>query len=225
MPSLRPSRSANPSGSATTPSDPPTSYAAAVTTAPSQRTTVRRGANRAVYETDEIRAILDAGMIAHVGVQTPDGPLVLPMAYGRDDDNIYVHGAVANHLLGSGDGTDVCVTVTLVDGLVIARGVFHNSMNYRSVVIRGRASRVDGDEERLRVLQLITDHVVDQWDTSRAPSETELRRTLVLSIPLNEASAKVRTGDPVDEPDDLDGPWWSGSVPVTRAHRSSTSTR
>jgi hypothetical protein len=176
---------------------------------------VRRGANRAVYETDEIRAILDAGTIAHVGVQTPDGPLVLPMAYGRDDDNIYVHGAVANHLLGSGDGTEVCVTVTLVDGLVIARGVFHNSMNYRSVVIRGRARRVGGDAERLRVLKLITDHVVDQWDTSRAPNTTELKRTLVLAIPLTEASAKVRTGDPVDEPDDLDGSWWSGTVPIT----------
>jgi nitroimidazol reductase NimA-like FMN-containing flavoprotein (pyridoxamine 5'-phosphate oxidase superfamily) len=175
---------------------------------------VRRGANRAVYARHDILAILDAGLVAHVGVQTPDGPLVLPMAYGRDDDHIYVHGAVANHLLGSGDGTDVCVTVTLVDGLVVARGVFHNSMNYRSVVIRGRARRVEGDAERLRVLQLITDHVVDQWDTSRAPNAAELKRTLVLAIPLAEASAKVRAGDPVDDAEDLDGPWWAGTVPI-----------
>lgn len=176
---------------------------------------MRRGANRAVYETDEILAILDAGLIAHVGVATPDGPLVLPMAYGRDADNLYLHGALANHLLGSGDGTEVCVTVTLVDGLVLARGAFHNSMNYRSVVIRGRANKVEGDGERLRVLKLITDHVVDQWDTSRAPNPTELKRTLVIAVPLAEASAKVRAGDPVDEPEDADGPWWAGTVPIT----------
>ncbi len=176
---------------------------------------MRRGANRAVYETDEILAILDAGLIAHVGVETPDGPLVLPMAYGRDDGSVYLHGALANHLLGSGEGTGVCVTVTLVDGLVAARGAFHNSMNYRSVVIRGRATRVEGDAERRRALKLINDHVVDQWDTSRAPDETELKRTLVVAVPLTEASAKVRTGDPIDEPEDLEGPWWAGTVPIT----------
>ena len=180
----------------------------------SPRTTLRRGANRAVYDRHGILAILDAGLIAHVGVTTPDGPLVLPMAYGRDDNTLYLHGAVGNHLLGSGDGADVCVTVTLVDGLVVARGAFHNSMNYRSVVVRGRATRVADSGEWLRALRLITDHVVEQWDTSRVPNDSELARTLVLAIPLAEASAKVRSGDPVDEPVDLDGPWWSGTVPV-----------
>ena len=145
--------------------------------------------------------ILDAGLIAHVGVTTPDGPLVLPMAYGRDEERLYLHGAAANHLLGTGEGEEICVTVTHVDGLVMARTPFHNSMNYRSVVVRGRATRIDGEKRKRYALQLITDHIVANWDTSRPPSQIDLRRTLVLELPLTEASAKVRAGDPIDEPD------------------------
>ena len=183
--------------------------------APSDRTRVRRGVPRALYGRDDILGILDAGMIAHVGVTTPEGPLVLPMAYGHDGERLYLHGAAANHLLGIGDGHEVCVTVTHLDGLVMARTPFHNSMNYRSVVVRGRAMRIDDEDGKRRALKLVTDHVVANWDSARPPSQTDLRKTLVLELPLAEASAKVRTGDPVDEPEDIAGPWWAGLVPIT----------
>ena len=140
---------------------------------------------------------------------------MLPMAYGRDDERLYLHGAAANHLLGRGDGHEVCVTVTHLDGLVMARTPFHNSMNYRSVVVRGRARRIDDEQGKRRALKFVTDHIVANWDSSRPPSQIDLRKTLVLELPLSEASAKVRTGDPVDEPDDIAGPWWAGVVPIT----------
>ena len=181
----------------------------------SERMRVRRGAPRARYDRADVLEILDAGLIAHVGVTTPDGPLVLPMVYGRDEDRLYLHGAAANHLLGTGEGEEICVTVTHLDGLVMARTPFHNSMNYRSVVVRGLATRIDDEERKRYALKRVTDHVVANWDTSRPPSEIDLRRTLVLELPLAEASAKVRTGDPIDEPDDVAGPWWAGVVPVT----------
>lgn len=181
----------------------------------SPRTKVRRGAARGVYDSDAIQQILAAGLIAHVGVQTSDGPVVLPMAYGLDADTLYLHGAAANHLLASGVGHEICVTVTHLDGLVMARTPFHNSMNYRSVVVRGEATRIDEPAAKLRALRIITDHVVENWDAGRPPNDGEVRRTAVLRMPLAESSAKVRAGDPVDEPEDLDGPWWSGVVPVT----------
>ncbi len=183
--------------------------------AASARTRVRRGADRAQYDPQKILDILDAGMIAHVGVITDDGPLVLPMAYGHDGKQLYLHGAAANHLLGSGDSSEVCVTVTHLDGLVMARTPFHNSMNYRSVVVRGRAQRIVDEQAKRRALKLITDHVVYNWDSGRAVSQSELRKTLVLELSLAEASAKVRAGDPVDEPQDISGPWWAGVVPLT----------
>ena len=188
--------------------------------APSARTRVRRGAPRARYGRDDVLGILDAGLIAHVGVTTGDGPLVLPMAYGRDDAWLYLHGAAANHLLNTGDGHEVCVTVTHLDGLVMARTPFHNSMNYRSVVVRGRATRILDEPRRLYALKLITDHVVAHWDLVRPPSQSDLRKTMVLELPLAEASAKVRAGDPVDEPDDIAGPWWAGVVPITTRFES-----
>lgn len=182
--------------------------------APSQRTTVRRGANRAVYDQDQVLAILEAGLIAHVGVQTPDGPLVLPMAYGRDDEKLYLHGAAANHLLGTGEGHEICATITHLDGLVMARTPFHNSMNYRSVVVRGLATKISEPADKLRALKIITDHIVENWDLGRPASEIDEKKTLVLEMPLTEASAKVRAGDPIDEEDDMAGPWWAGVIPV-----------
>lgn len=182
--------------------------------APSARTTLRRGVDRAVYERNRVQEILDAGLIAHVGVQTPDGPLVLPMAYGRDDEKLYLHGAAANHLLGTGSGHEICATVTHIDGLVMARTPFHNSMNYRSVVVRGIATKIEDSDEKLRTLKLITDHVVANWDEGRGVSAVDNRKTLVLEMSLDEASAKVRDGDPIDEEDDMAGPWWSGVIPV-----------
>lgn len=186
------------------------------TTGPaSERVRLRRAARRARYEPAEIRRILAHGLVAHVGVDTDQGPLVLPMAYGCTDDTLYLHGAVGNALLGAAAEAELCATVTLVDGLVLARSPFHNSMNYRCVVVRGRGRRVDDPTESESALRIITDHVVANWDHGRAPSPSELRRTLVLALQLTEASAKVRTGDPVDEPDDLAGPHWAGTVEVT----------
>ncbi|MDE0231527.1 MAG: pyridoxamine 5'-phosphate oxidase family protein [bacterium] len=182
---------------------------------PSDRVRVRRFAARARYERSEVLAILDGGLIAHVGVSTRDGPVVLPMAYGRDDEHLYLHGAVGNHLLRTGDGQEICVTVTHLDGLVMARTPFHNSMNYRSVVVRGSARRIVDGDRKLRALRIITDHVVPNWDNTRLPSASDLRSTLVLELSLAEASAKVRVGDPVDEPEDLAGPWWAGVVPIS----------
>lgn len=180
----------------------------------SERVRVRRLPKRADYDPGTIAAILDQAMIAHVGVATEHGPVVLPMAFGRDDDTLYLHGSAANALLRSGADADVCVTVTHIDALVLARSVFHHSMNYRSVVVRGQARRVEDPAEKVEALRRITDHVVARWDDTRPPSDTELRQTLVLAVPLAEASAKIRTGDPVDDDDDLAGPWWAGVVPV-----------
>lgn len=186
---------------------------------PSDRVRVRRLPSRARYRRSEVLGILDAGLVAHVGVVTPQGPLVLPMAYGRDESHIYLHGALANHLLGSGADREVCITVTHLDGLVMARTPFHNSMNYRSAVVRGRARRVTDDDRKLRALRLITDHIAPNWDTGRRPSPSDLRATSVVEVPLAEASAKVREGGPKDEPADMSGPWWAGLVPLTTRFR------
>ena len=159
----------------------------------SPRITVRRGSKNAAYDPDTIRSILHAGVIAHVGVTTDDGPIVLPMAYGLTESELLLHGAVANAMLRSGRDVDVCVTVTIVDGLVVARTPLHNSMNYRSVVVRGTATLVD-DDRKVAALQVINDHIASIWDTARPPSANDLRRTMVLSVPLDEASAKVRSG-------------------------------
>ena len=184
------------------------------TAAPSDRVRLRRTATRGRYDRDAVHAVLDAGMVAHVGVSTPEGPVVLPMAYGRDDDTLYLHGASANALLGAGVDAELCATVTLLDGLVLARTPFHNSMNFRCVVVRGRGRRITDPDEHRAALVRITDHVVATWDLGRPPSDSELRRTLVLALPLTEASVKVRRGDPVDEPEDVAGPHWAGTVAV-----------
>ena len=185
----------------------------------SSRVTVKRGADRAVYDRAEVHAILEAGHIAHVGVETDNGPIVLPMAYGvsrsETGDEVLIHGSVANAMLRAGRDLDVCVTVTIVDGLVVARTPFHNSMNYRSVVVRGTATAITDADDKVAALQIINDHIAPIWDTARAPSESDLNRTLVLALPLAEASAKVRSSDPFDEDIDLDGPHWAGVVPLT----------
>ena len=180
----------------------------------SDRVRLRRGAVRAEYDRDAIFDVLDAGMIAHVGVMTADGPIVLPMAYGRDDEWLYVHGSVANAALRAAVGQDICITVTIVDGMVVGRCPFHNSMNYRGVVVRGVARRVDDPAEHMGALRLVSDHVMPTWETSRPPSESEIRQTMVVAVALTEMSAKIRAGDPIDEPADLEGPHWAGHVPV-----------
>ena len=181
----------------------------------SARVRLRRGANRAEYDREEIFRVLDAGLIGHLGVVTDEGPIVLPMAYGRTDEWLYLHGSVANAALRAAVGQDVCVTVTIVDGIVVGRCPFHNSMNYRGVVVRGLARKVEDPAEHRAALRLVSDHVVPTWDSSRDPTTTEIRKTMVIAVPLVEMSAKIRGGDPIDEPEDLDGPHWAGHVPIT----------
>src|SRR3954470_8926085 len=154
----------------------------------SERVRLRRGAIRAEYDRDEILAVLDAGLIAHVGVMTDDGPIVLPMAYGRTDEWIYVHGSVANAALRAAAGTDICLPVTIVGGMVVGRCPFHNSMNYRGVVVRGIARRVDDPAEHVAALKLVSDHVMPTWDTAREPNAAEIRKTMVVAVALDEMS-------------------------------------
>lgn len=180
----------------------------------SDRVRLRRGVHNGVYEHEAVLAVLDAGLIAHVGVATADGPIVIPMAYGRSDGELYLHGSVANAALRAADGADVCATITVVDGLIVGRSPFHNSMRYRSVVVRGRARRVSDAAEQVDALRRVSDHVVATWGEARPPTADELRRTMVIAVPLVEVSAKVRTGGPADEPEDLDGPHWGGAVPI-----------
>jgi uncharacterized protein len=183
----------------------------------SDRVRLRRMAYRGTYDRTAVTDVLDAGMIAHVGVVTDEGPVVMPMAYGRSDDDLYLHGSVANAALRAAIGRDVCVTVTIVDALVVGRTPFHNSMNYRSVVVRGTARLIEEPGELMAALQAVSDHVVPTWETGRPPNPTELRQTLVVAVPLIEVSAKVRSGGPIDDPADLDGPHWAGHVPIRRA--------
>jgi hypothetical protein len=187
------------------------------TSPPSARTTVRRLPERASYDRADVHAILDEGLVAHVGLATDDGPVVIPMLYGRDGDRLLLHGSPASRLLrGGAKGTQMCVTVTLVDGLVLARSAFHHSMNYRSVVVFGQATAVADPEERRAALAVLVEHIVPgRTEEAREPNDKELRSTLVLALPLEEASVKVRTGPPIDEDEDLDLPHWAGVVPVT----------
>jgi uncharacterized protein len=186
---------------------------------PSPRTAVRRLPERAAYEREVIRAILDEGLVAHVGLAQEGQPFVLPMVYGCAGDQLYLHGSTASRLLRAlAEGAPACATVTLLDGLVLARSAFHHSMNYRSVVVLGRARRVDDAEERLAALRAIVEHVIPgRWSHTRRPSAPELARTLVLALPLDEASAKLRTGPARDDHEDLALDHWAGEIPLRLA--------
>ncbi len=190
------------------------------TTAPpgprSDRSRVRRVPKRAAYDEPTIHAILDASLIGHVGLVASGRPVVIPMLYGRDGDAVYLHGSVASRLLRDlAGGVDVCLTVTLIDGLVLARSAFHHSMNYRSVVAFGRAHKVDGDEQE-HALRVISEHLAPgRWDEVRPPTDQELKVTSVLRLDIEEASAKIRTGDPIDDDEDLALPVWAGVVPCS----------
>lgn len=162
-----------------------------------------------------MQEILRAGSVAHVAAITEEGPLVLPMVYGIGDGVMYLHGALANSLLKAGANTDICATVTILDGLVYAKTPFNHSMNYRSVVVRGAARIVSDEQETLQALQLMTDHVVPTWDVVRRPSASEIRATRVIALPLAEMSAKVRTGGAINVPEDEGAEYWSGYVPVS----------
>lgn len=182
---------------------------------PTPRTTVRRRAARGAYDRATIEAVLDAGKVCHLAVADDDGPVVLPTGYVRVGDEVVLHGSSANHLMRlAADGRPVCVSVTLLDGLVLAKSAFNHSMNYRSVVAFGRARVVEGDEKRA-VLDAFVDHMVPgRSAVARPPTQAELDATLVLAVPLDEASAKVRTGPPRDSEADQALDVWAGVVPL-----------
>ena len=182
---------------------------------PTPRTRVVREANRGIYDRETVNQILDEGLMCQVGFVAEGQPYVIPTLYGRDGNVLYIHGSVASRMLRNlQGGVPVCVTVTLVDGLVLARSVFNHSMNYRSVVILGKAMLVEDAAEKLAALRAVSEHVVPhRWDDARLPNEKELKVTSVLKIPIEEFSAKVRVGPPIDDEEDLTFPTWAGVVP------------
>jgi uncharacterized protein len=183
---------------------------------PTTRTRVVRESERGVYDREAAYRILDEGFICHVGFAVDGQPFVIPTSYGRKDASLYIHGSAASRMLRQmKDGVAVCVTVTLLDGLVLARSVFNHSMNYRSVVILGRATLVDDPEEKLTALRVLSEHILPgRWDDARQPNERELKATSVLRVPIEEFSAKVRTGPPIDDAEDYAFPTWAGVVPL-----------
>jgi len=179
------------------------------------RTTLRRHRERGRAGRPDLYAVLDAGLICHLGVLVDGSPRVLPTTYARSGDTLYLHGSSANAGFMAAEGTEVCVTVTHLDGLVLARSVFSHSVNYRSAMVFGTASLVRDDGKRLAALREIVEHLVPgQWAAARQPTPKELAATAVLSLPLAEASVKIRTGAPADEPGDLDLDVWAGVVPA-----------
>ncbi|MET8634737.1 pyridoxamine 5'-phosphate oxidase family protein [Streptomyces sp. NPDC004680] len=197
--------------------DPASSRATAY--APTDRTVPTRSADRASYDTELVHAILDEGYVCHLGFVREGAPVVLPTLYGRLGERLYVHGSTGSRPLrmtgGADPGLAVCLTVTHVDGLVLARSAFHHSINYRSVVVHGIARQVDDSEEKRVALDVIVDHVVPgRSGDSRPANKKELAATAVIRLDLDEVSAKVRTGGISDEPEDLALPHWAGVVPV-----------
>jgi uncharacterized protein len=183
---------------------------------PTARTRVVREPERGVYDRETAYRILDEGFLCHIGFAVDGQPFVSPTSYGRKDANLYIHGSAASRMLRQmREGIAVCVTVTLLDGLVLARSIFNHSMNYRSVVILGKATLVDDPEEKLAALHLLSEHIIPgRWDDIRQPNERELKATSVLRVPIEEFSAKVRTGPPIDDEEDYSFPTWAGVLPV-----------
>src|SRR6478672_2681192 len=183
---------------------------------PTTRTRVVREPERGVYDRETVYRILDEGFLCHVGFTVDGQPFVIPTSYGRKDANLYIHGSAASRMLRQmKEGVAVCVTVTLLDGLVLARSVFNHSMNYRSVVVLGKARRVEDPAEKLEALRTLSEHILPgRWDDSRQPNERELKATSVLRVPIEEFSAKVRQGPAIDDEDDYSFPTWAGVIPL-----------
>jgi nitroimidazol reductase NimA-like FMN-containing flavoprotein (pyridoxamine 5'-phosphate oxidase superfamily) len=186
------------------------------TIGPTPRTTVKRRAQRGVYDQATIFRILDEALVCHMGFVVDGQPFVLPTAYARIDDRLYLHGSPSNRMLRTGkSGVGLCVTVTLVDGLVLARSAFHHSMNYRSVVLLGTAEVVDDPAEKQAAFRALVEHVMPgRYAGVRPPSEDEITGTLVLRLPITEGSAKVRSGPPIDDESDYAWPVWAGVIPI-----------
>lgn len=186
------------------------------------RTKLRRLPERGVFDKKAVHAILDASFLAHVGFVDGGQPFVLPLVYGRGGDTLYLHGSAASrHLRALAAGVPACVTVTILDGLVLARSVFNHSANYRCVVVLGRASPVTDRARKIKALKVISEHFLPgRWAESRGPNESELKQTLVVEIPLAECSAKVRSGPPEDDEEDYALPVWAGVVPTRQVFDS-----
>ena len=182
----------------------------------SDRSKVRRQPGRGCYDREIVNQILDEALVVHVGFVAGDRPFTIPMGYGRDGDRLYIHGATASRMLQTLEkGVDVCVTATLLDGIVIARSLFHHSMNYRSVVLFGRATLVEGEDEKTHALKVLSEHIVPgRWEQARKPTTQEVKGTTVLAFPIVEGSAKIRSGEPKDDADDYALPVWDGQLPL-----------
>jgi len=183
---------------------------------PTPRTRVVREAHRGVYDRETVYRILDEGFLCHVGFVTDGQPFVIPTSYGRKDASLFIHGSAASRMLRNmKNGVPVCVTVTLLEGLVLARSIFNHSMNYRSVVVLGKATLVDDPQEKLEALRLLSEHILPgRWDDSRQPNASELKQTSVLRLPIEEFSAKVRLGPAIDDEEDYSFPTWAGVIPL-----------
>jgi uncharacterized protein len=188
---------------------------AALPLSATSRTTLHRLRERGRTDRADLYGVLDAGLVCHLAVVIDGAPIVLPTGYGRIDDTLYLHGSSANRSMQAADGRPVCVTVTLLDGLVCARAIFHHSMNYRSAVVLGTARLATDDAERLAALRAVTEQLAPgRWEHARPPTRKELAATAVLALPLQEASVKVRSGGPKDDPEDYESGIWAGVVPA-----------
>jgi len=184
---------------------------------PTERTTLRRLSKRGVFDREQVYTILDEAFICHAGFNDETGrPVVIPTAFGRDNDRLLLHGSAASRMLREfASRVPICVTVTLIDGLVLARSAFHHSINYRSVVVLGEAEKIEDETQKNEALRIITEHLVPgRWNDARPPNGQELKATSVLALDLNEVSAKVRTGGPIDDEEDLGLPVWAGVLPL-----------
>jgi len=183
---------------------------------PTERTQVKRLPKRGMYDRETVFKILDEAFVCHVGFVVDGQPYVIPTNFGRVGETLYLHGSAASRMLRTlSEGIPVCVTVSLIDGLVLARSAFHHSVNYRSVVILGTARLVEDPAEKMEALRLFTEHIMKgRWEQIRWPTEQELKGTTVLALPIEEVSAKVRTGDPKDDEEDYELPIWAGVLPL-----------
>jgi uncharacterized protein len=184
--------------------------------APTPRTRVVREPQRAVYDRSVVNRILDEGFICHVGFSLDGQPFVIPTSYGRHEDVLYIHGSAASRMLRNvSGGIPMCVTVTLLDGLVLARSIFNHSMNYRSVVVLGTGTAIEDREEKLSSLRLLSEHIIPgRWNEIRQPNKKELKATTILRVPIQEFSAKVREGPVIDDEEDYAFPVWAGVLPL-----------
>lgn len=183
---------------------------------PTPKTTLKRLPQRGEFDREVVYQILDEALVCHVGFAVDGQPFVIPTSFGRVGDKLYIHGSAASRMMRTlGGKIPVCITVTLIDGLVLARSAFHHSVNYRSVVVFGQAELVEDEPGKMAALAAITEHIIPgRWAEVRSPNAQELKATTVLVVPLEEASAKVRTGDPKDDDEDMAIPVWAGQLPL-----------